>query len=46
MELEIGYVESLKFNVTDNKVEIDLTLKKDDQEVYLDSTVQMRNYGL
>ncbi|MFC1636400.1 PilW family protein [Planctomycetota bacterium] len=41
-----GYVEDLEFNVEDNKVKIDLTLKKDDQEVHLDSTVQMRNYGL
>jgi hypothetical protein len=41
-----GYVENLEFNVADNKVEIDLTLKKDDEEVHLDSTVQMRNYGL
>ena len=41
-----GYVEDLRFNVEDNKVGIDLTLKTDDQEVHLDSTVQMRNYGL
>ena len=41
-----GYVENLEFNVVDNRVEIDLTLKKDDEEVHLDSTVQMRNYGL
>jgi Tfp pilus assembly protein PilV len=41
-----GYVEDLSFAVEDNKVGIDLTLKRDDQEVHLDSTVQMRNYGL
>jgi Tfp pilus assembly protein PilW len=41
-----GTVEDLRFNVEDNKVEIDLTMKIDDQEVHLDSTVQMRNYGL
>ena len=41
-----GYVEDLRFDVEDNKVEIDLTLKIDGQEVHLDSTVQMRNYGL
>lgn len=41
-----GYVEDLRFNVEDNKVEIELTLEKDDQEVCLDSTIQMRNYGL
>ena len=41
-----GYVEDLRFEVEDNKVGIDLTLKQGDQEVHLDSTVQMRNYGL
>lgn len=41
-----GYVEDLRFSVEDNKVGIDLTLKNDNQEVHLDSTVQMRNYGL
>ena len=41
-----GYVEDLRFSVEDNKVGIDLELKIDDQEVHLDSTVQMRNYGL
>jgi len=41
-----GTVEDLRFNVEDNKVGIDLTLKTDDQEVHLDSTVQMRNYGI
>jgi Tfp pilus assembly protein PilW len=41
-----GYVGDLEFDVEDNRVEIDLTLKRDDQEVHLDSTVQMRNYGL
>lgn len=41
-----GYVEDLRFTVEDNKVGIDLELKIDDQEVHLDSTVQMRNYGL
>ena len=41
-----GYVENLSFEVQDNKVGIDLTLKRDDQEVQLDSTVYMRNYGL
>jgi type II secretory pathway pseudopilin PulG len=44
--LNDGYVEDLRFSVEDNKVGIDLTLKMDDQEVHLDSTVQMRNYGL
>lgn len=41
-----GNVEDLKFTVDNNKVEINLALKKDDEQVYLDSTVQMRNYGL
>ena len=41
-----GYMEDLSFNVQDNKVVIDLTLKKDSQEVQLDSTVYMRNYGI
>jgi hypothetical protein len=41
-----GYVENLGFTVEDNKVGINLTLKKSDLEVHLDSTVQMRNYGL
>lgn len=41
-----GYVENLGFTVEDNKVGINLTLKKSDQEVHLDTTVQMRNYGL
>jgi len=41
-----GYVEDLSFTVENNKVGIDLILKEDGQEVHLDSTVQMRNYGL
>lgn len=41
-----GYVDDLRFDVEDSRVGIDLTLKKDDREVHLDSTVQMRNYGL
>jgi len=41
-----GRLEDLSFEVDDNRVGIDLTLKADNQEVHLDSTVQMRNYGL
>lgn len=41
-----GYVEDMRFDVQDNKVEINLTLKRNDKEVHLDSTVYMRNYGL
>lgn len=41
-----SYVEEVVFDVEDNRVGIDLVLKKDDQEIHLDSTVHMRNYGL
>ena len=40
------YVEDMRFEVDNNKVLIDLTLKQNDKEVHLDSTIQMRNYGL
>ena len=38
-------VEDLEFNVEDNRVKIDLKLKKDNLRMHLVSTVLMRNYG-
>ena len=41
-----GKVESLQFNVQDNKVTIDLRLKEDDAQIHFVSTVMMRNCGV
>lgn len=38
-------LEGLQFSIEDNKVIIDLKLKKDNQQINLVSTVLMRNYG-